>query len=137
MVETKNQLHEFRNENGASLRRITPSTQVGRLSASHSDIGFRLTQFPGGKKVRERQGEKVRALVLFEQSVDRSAVASICATQLHEKAAKEKKGLREGIMNHQWNQKRRIGTAWSKVKRSFDVPSVVGSRQEQTREPPA
>ena len=48
--------------------------------------------------------DKVRALVLFEQSVDRSAVASICATQLHEKAAKEKKGLREGIMNHQWNQ---------------------------------
>ena len=46
MVETKNQLHEFRNENGASLRRITPSTQVGRLSGSHSDIGFQLAQFP-------------------------------------------------------------------------------------------
>ena len=117
MVETKNQLHEFRNENGASLRRITPSTQVGRLSGSHSDIGFRLTQFPGGKKVRERQGEKVRALVLIEQSVDRSAVASIWATQLHEKAAKEKKGLRDH--EPQWNQKRGIGTAWSKVKRRY------------------
>ena len=66
MVETRSQLHEFRNENGASLRRITPSTQVGRLSGSHSDIGFRLyNSIPRWKKVREPQGEKVSATELF------------------------------------------------------------------------
>ena len=43
---TKIQENDFRYENGASLRRITPSTQVGRLSGSHSDIGLLLTQFP-------------------------------------------------------------------------------------------
>ena len=37
-------------ESSASLRRITPSAQVGRLSESHSDIGFQLIQFPTWKK---------------------------------------------------------------------------------------
>ena len=32
----------IRNEDSAPLREITPSTQVGRLSGSHSDIGFQL-----------------------------------------------------------------------------------------------
>ena len=36
----------FQNGNGASFRRVTPSTQVGRLSGSHSDTGFQLTQLP-------------------------------------------------------------------------------------------
>ena len=40
------QENDFRYESSASLRRITPSTQVGRLSGSHSDIGFQLAQFP-------------------------------------------------------------------------------------------
>ena len=53
--------HNFRNENSASLRRITPSTQVGRLSESHSDIGLQLTQFPG-KMAMEPKGERVGAL---------------------------------------------------------------------------
>ena len=48
-------------EDSASLRRITPSTQVGRLSASHSDIGLQLTQFPG-KMAMEPKGERVGAL---------------------------------------------------------------------------
>ena len=36
------QLVVIRNEDSAPLREITPSTQVGRLSGSHSDIGFQL-----------------------------------------------------------------------------------------------
>ena len=55
-------LHEFRSGNGASLRRITPSTQVGRLSESHSDIGFQLTQFPSGRKAKERKGDRSKHL---------------------------------------------------------------------------
>ena len=61
--------------------------------------------------MRETQGEKVSALVLFEQTVDMSAVASVSATQLHEKAAK---GLGVGIMNHHENKKENW-TACSKV----------------------
>ena len=56
------QENDFRSENSASLRRITPSAQVGRLSGSHSDIGLQLTQFPGGRKVREPQGERSKKL---------------------------------------------------------------------------
>ena len=59
--EVWSQLHDFRNESSASLRRITPSTQVGRLSESHSDIGLQLTQFPG-KMAMEPKGERVGAL---------------------------------------------------------------------------
>ena len=58
-------LHEFRSGNGASLRRITPSTQVGRLSESHSDIGFQLTQFPSGRKAKERKGDRSKHLKVF------------------------------------------------------------------------
>ena len=54
-------LHEFRSENSASLRRVTPSTQVGRLSESHFEICFQLTQFPG-KMAMEPKGERVGAL---------------------------------------------------------------------------
>ena len=43
---TINQENDFLYESRPSLRRITPSTQVGRLSDSHSDIGLLLTQFP-------------------------------------------------------------------------------------------
>ena len=60
---------------------------------SHSDIGFQLTQFPSGKRARERQGEGVGATVLFEQSVDMSAVANISVAQLQE--TRQKRGLRE------------------------------------------
>ena len=37
---------------GASFRRVTPSTQVRRLSGSHSDTGFQLTQLPRWEKWR-------------------------------------------------------------------------------------
>ena len=54
---------------------------------THSEIGFQLHSIPTARrKVRETQGEKVSALVLFEQTVDRSAVASLCTIQLHERA---------------------------------------------------
>ena len=39
----------IRNEDRAPLREITPSTQVGRLSGSHSDIGFHLFYSQGEK----------------------------------------------------------------------------------------
>ena len=57
----------FRNDNSASFRRVTPSTQVGRLSGSHFDIGFQLTQLPGQRKVVEPKGEKSEKLKMFEQ----------------------------------------------------------------------
>ena len=43
--------------------------------------------------VMEPPGDRVSALVLFEQSVDMSAVASVSATQLQE--TRQRKGLRE------------------------------------------
>ena len=42
----KGQLHDFRHEFSAPVTGITLSTRVGRLSETHSDIGFQLTQFP-------------------------------------------------------------------------------------------
>ena len=42
----KKETDAFRNDDSASFRRVTPSTQVGRLSGSHSDTGFQLTQLP-------------------------------------------------------------------------------------------
>ena len=67
MVETKKLLVKFRNGFGAPVTGITPSTQVGRLSGSHSDIGFQLTQFPGRRKVMEPKSEKSKELKVFEQ----------------------------------------------------------------------
>ena len=46
MVETKKLLVKFQHGFGAPVTGITPSTQVGWLSGSHSDIGFQLAQFP-------------------------------------------------------------------------------------------
>ena len=59
-------LHDFQHEFSAPLTGITPSTQVGRLSGSHSDIGFQLTQFPGGRKVENR---KVKRSARIENSM--------------------------------------------------------------------
>ena len=52
------QENDFRYESSASLRRITPSTQVGRLSGSHSDIGFQLAQLPGENEGGKRKVKK-------------------------------------------------------------------------------
>ena len=46
-MEEVNPLHDFRSEFSAPVTGITPSTQVGRLSGSHFDIGFQLAQLPG------------------------------------------------------------------------------------------
>ena len=63
---TINQENDFRYGIGASLRRITPSAQVGRLSGSHSDIGFQLAASSIPRKMAmERKGERVSALVWF------------------------------------------------------------------------
>ena len=80
-------------ENSAPVTGITPCTQVGRQSETHFDIGFSVNSIPRSKMVMEPQGERVSALVLFEQSVDMSAVASVSATQLQE--TRQRKGLRE------------------------------------------
>ena len=79
--------------------------------------------------MRETQGEKVSALVLFEQTVDRSAVASLCTIQLHERAAK---GLGEGIMNHHGNKKEEDWTACQPLRKQVRVPGVPGSYPLQT-----
>ena len=42
----KNGNDDFPNGFSAPVKGITPSTQVGRLSGSHSDIGLLFTQFP-------------------------------------------------------------------------------------------
>ena len=52
----KNPLHDFQHGFSAPVTGITPSTQVGRLSGSHSDIGFLLTQFPS-REGRRRNGK--------------------------------------------------------------------------------
>ena len=65
------------------MKGITPSTQVGRLSGSHSDIGLLLTQFPGRRKVVEPKGEESEELKVFEQKWFR---VSAEAAQLHEEA---------------------------------------------------
>ena len=65
VVERENPLHDFQHEFSAPVTGITPSTQVGRLSGSHSDIGFLLTQFPGGRKAKERKGDRSKHLKVF------------------------------------------------------------------------
>ena len=51
---------------GAPVTGITLSTRVGRLSETHSDIGFQLHSVPKlRRKVRERKGGRVRGKVLF------------------------------------------------------------------------
>ena len=82
------------------LEGITPSTQVGRLSGSHSDIGFQLTQFPGweGRRWNRKVNESAKTVLLNKVSF--AGVrwhAWLCTIQLREKV---KKGLWEGIMNH-------------------------------------
>ena len=63
------------------------------VCAEHTLTLVFRTQFPSGKKTRERQGEGVGATVLFEQSVDMSAAPNISAAQLQE--TRQKSGLRE------------------------------------------
>ena len=47
---------DFLCKNGAPVTGITLSTRVGRLSETHSDIGFQWLSYHVGKMVRERQG---------------------------------------------------------------------------------
>ena len=66
---------------GAPVTGITLSTRVGRLSETHSDTGFQLTQVTLGRKVREQKGAWVRALERFNIVVTKAA-ASKPAAQL-------------------------------------------------------
>ena len=60
---------------------ITLSARVGRLSETHSDTGFQLTQVTLGRKVREQKGAWVRALERFNIVVTKAA-ANKSAAQL-------------------------------------------------------
>ena len=82
-----------RHENSAPVTGITLCTHVGRHSGTHFAFGFAVNSVPRSKKVIEPQGERVSALVLFEQSADMFVVASVSATQLQE--TRQRKGLRE------------------------------------------
>ena len=94
-------MEQRRYVNCASLRRITPSTHVERLSGSHFDIGFQLAQLPGQRKVVEPKGGKSEELKVFEQMF----LAS-CKTKRSQKRAaqlqeRDGKGLGGGSMkNH-------------------------------------
>ena len=95
-------LYEFRSESSASLRRITPSTQVGWLSESHSDSGFQLTQFPG-KMAMERKGGRVSALGMLNKVFCMTA-----AGQQWKSAHQLEKGLGEYRANHHGSKPRKI-----------------------------
>ena len=57
----KKEVGDFQYEFSASLRRITPSTRVGRLSGSHFELGFSVSSIATmGRKAMEQQGERVR-----------------------------------------------------------------------------
>ena len=100
----------------ASLRRITPSTQVGRLSESHTDIGFQLTQFPG-KMAMERKGGRVSALGMLNKVCCMTA-----AGQQWKSAHQLEKGLGEYRANHHGSKPRKIRvTAWSTVWNKYTV----------------
>ena len=52
---------------GASFRRVTPSTHVGRLSESHFELGFSVNAIATlGRKAIEQHGEKSDNLEVFE-----------------------------------------------------------------------
>ena len=59
VVERENPLHDFQHEFSAPVTGITPSTQVGRLSGSHSDIGFQLihSQVEKGEGTARRESQ--------------------------------------------------------------------------------
>ena len=113
----RKQLHDFRNDHSASLRRITPSTHVGRLSGSHFDIGFQLTQFPG-KMVMEPKGEMVGA----HEDVSKNG---LCTSAVHERAAADgDKGKVYGMKtcNHHESNK----TDWNSLLKSFSAGTQIG-----------
>ena len=65
VVDRISRLHNFLYGFGAPVTGITPSTQVGRLSGSHSDIGFQLTQFPRREKEGEGNGRVKKSAQLY------------------------------------------------------------------------
>ena len=69
-VETviKNGNDDCPNGFSAPMKGVTPSTQVGRLSGSHSDIGFQLTQFPGKMDANGKAAGSVE-LKVFNKSL--------------------------------------------------------------------
>ena len=67
---------------GAPVTGITLSTRVGRLSETHSDTGFQLTQVTLGRKVREQKGAWVRALERFNIVVTKAAAIKSAAQLL-------------------------------------------------------
>ena len=73
-----------------------PAPKVGRLSESHSDIGFQLTQFPGGRKVEKRKVKKVgwnSGLTLFSNALENDRTLSAAAKR-------QWRGFVGSIVNH-------------------------------------
>ena len=117
-MEKVNPLHDFQREFSAPLKGITPSAQVGRLSGSHSDIGFQLTQLPG-KMVMEPKGEKVGAL-------EDVSTNGLCTSAVHERAAADDdKGNVYGMKTCNHHESKR--TDWNSLLKSF--PAGTFSRQ--------
>ena len=57
---------DFQYDFGASFRRVTPSTQVGRLSGPHFELGFQLDSIATmGRMAMERKGAGVSKTVLL------------------------------------------------------------------------
>ena len=80
-MDPKNPLHGFQHGFSAPVTGITPSTQVGRLSGSHSDIGFLLIN----SQVEKGEGTARRKVQEFE---DVSTMVW-CTSAVHERAAAE------------------------------------------------
>ena len=123
--ERWSQLHEFRSENGASLRRITPSTQVGRLSESHSDIGFQLLNSQVERRRESRKANGSSTCRCFNKMVfSLDCGKRTAATRLQVSGGKRFRG---GIVEPPWKQTREIGTARAKVQNSRRYARLIRS----------
>ena len=127
-------MDDFLCKNSAPVTGITLSTRVGRLSETHSDIGFQLHSVPTlGRKVMERHGGKVGKNCMVEQCLhsDRTVwlnnvctlTVSVVASLLQACGGRRFWGLSR--KDHGIKQ-RKIGvTAWSELAqvRPEGVPS--------------
>ena len=98
----------------APMKGVTPSTQVGRLSGSHSDIGFHLRN-----SISRKNGdgtERWRSLwkSIVQHCLHVTAENAWLLKVALENVAEERR-FRGGIMEPPWKQTGEIGTAWAKV----------------------
>ena len=66
---------DFQYDFGASFRRVTPSTQVGRLSGPHFELDFQLDSIATmGRMAMERKGAGVSKTVLLNNVSENAQV---------------------------------------------------------------